>query len=124
MFQLPKARLLDNLLKNRSPLFTLNVILKTNPHNVRAKKSSEGNDLFTLSALTTSDTLHFSTTLLFHNSSIKELHKKLHWRSVADVQYNCVIAWCNDAVMMLYRKRRYMRGRRPSLLDKAAWMCS
>lgn len=62
MFQLPKASLLDSLLQNRSPLFTLNVILNTNPHNVRAKKSSEGNDSFTVSALTTTDTLYFSTT--------------------------------------------------------------
>lgn len=27
-------------------------------------------------------------------------------------------------VVGVYRKRRYMRGRRPSLLDRAAWMCS
>lgn len=27
-------------------------------------------------------------------------------------------------VVSHYRKRRYIRGRRPSLLDKAAWMCS
>lgn len=26
--------------------------------------------------------------------------------------------------MGVYRKRRYMRGRRPSLLERADWMCS
>lgn len=30
----------------------------------------------------------------------------------------------STVVEVVYRKRRYMRGRRPSLLDRADWMCS